>query len=150
MPQSHTQILIHAIFSTKNREPLILPPWRSRLFAYVAGIINESGGTTHLVNGTADHVHILLDLPRERSVSEMMRLAKTNSSKWIHEQFPAHRSFRWQNGYGAFSVSASAADRVKTYIARQEEHHRRKTFQEEYISFLKKHGISYDERYIWD
>ena len=103
-----------------------------------------------LINGTADHVHLLLRLPPTVSVSEAMRVLKTNSSRWIHEKWKSRRAFGWQIGYAAFSVSQSNASAVLQYIAAQEEHHRKVSFQQELVGFLKKHGIEYDERYIWE
>ena len=150
MAHSLTHILIHAVFSTKGREPLIDRDLRVRLWAYLGGIIHECGGNVIAVGGTADHVHSLFTLTAAMSVADIMRLVKTNSSRWVHEAFPAHRSFAWQTGYGAFSVSPSNVERVKRYIANQEMHHRKTTFQEEYVHFLNRHGVAYDERYLWE
>ena len=113
------------------------------------GIIRELGGNTLAINGIADHVHLLTVLPPALSVADAMRVLKTNSSRWVHEQWPRRRAFGWQTGYGAFSTSQSHVGAVVKYIKEQEDHHRKMTFQEEFISFLKKHGIEYDERYIW-
>jgi REP element-mobilizing transposase RayT len=107
-------------------------------------------GKALAVNGTNDHVHLLIKLPPALSVAEAMRVLKTNSSRWVHEKDDAGRDFGWQSGYGAFSVSHSNVESVIRYIANQEEHHRTLTFQEEYVAFLKKHEIEFDERYIWD
>jgi REP element-mobilizing transposase RayT len=150
MPHSLTHILIHAIFSIKGREPLIDRELRPRLWAYVVGIVRESGGGSIAIGGTADHIHLLVSIPPTMPVADIMRLVKTNSSRWVHEEFPTRKSFAWQTGYAAFSVSASNVERVKRYIADQEEHHRKVTFQEEYVAFLKRHGVAYDERYLWD
>jgi putative transposase len=150
MPHSLTHILIHALFSTKRREPMIDRKLRSRLWAYMGGIVRECGGGVVAIGGTADHVHVLFTVPPTVSVADTMRLVKTNSSRWVHEEFPTRKSFAWQTGYAAFSVSASNVERVKRYIADQEEHHRKATFQEEYLAFLKRHGVAYDERYLWD
>ena len=102
------------------------------------------------INAVADHVHALIRMPSDVSPAEMMRVVKTNSSRWVHEQWPAQESFVWQTGYGAFSVSESNLDQVREYIARQEEHHKRMTFQEEFIAFLKRHNLQYDPKYIWE
>ena len=150
MPHSITRILIHAIFSTKNREPMIDRDLRPRRWAYLGGIVGESGGSAITIGGTADHVHLLFAIPPSASVADIMRLIKTNSSRWVHEEFSTRRSFAWQTGYAAFSVSACNAERVKRYIADQEEHHRKTTFQEEYVALLKRHGVAYDDRYLWD
>ena len=150
MPHTYVNLLVHVIFSTKDRRPHMTPDLRPRLFAYIGGVVRELGGTPSIVNGTDDHVHVLLGLPATKAVADVLRIVKTNSSRWVHETFPALRAFAWQSGYGAFSVSQSNADAVHAYIATQEEHHRHVSFQEEYAQFLKRHGITYDERYVWD
>ncbi len=106
-------------------------------------------GVALTINRVADHLHLLLSLPPTVAIAEAMRVVKANSSKWVHEQWPERASFAWQTGYGAFTVSQSQAGSVKQYIAEQEEHHKRMTFQEEFVAFLKRHGIAFDERYIW-
>ncbi|MGH9581230.1 MAG: IS200/IS605 family transposase, partial [Terriglobales bacterium] len=138
------------IWSTRERKPLIEPELKENLFAYLGGIVREMKGKALIVNGMHDHVHLLVELPPAVSVAELMRVAKANSSRWIHETRPGHSGFAWQTGYAAFSVSRSHAASVSRYIAEQEKHHRKRTFQEELILFLKKHGIEYDERYLWD
>lgn len=115
----------------------------------MGGIIRELDGTAVIINGPADHVHMLVALPPTIGVSDAMRVVKTNSSRWIHETFPAMAAFAWQRGYGAFSVSQSNVPSVMGYIEGQEEHHRTVTFQEEFVAFLRRHGVAYDERYIW-
>ena len=147
---SHTSgnILLHFIFSTQGRHPLIKPDFRTDLFAYLGGIIREMDGIALIVNGTADHVHLLVRARPAHSPAEITRLVKTNSSRWVHEKWAAE--FAWQTGYGVFSVSESSVAAVTKYIADQEEHHRSHSFQEEYIAFLKKNKVAYDERYIWD
>jgi len=116
----------------------------------MVGILRELDGKTSIVNGTPDHVHLLVQLPPALALSDAMRILKTNSSKWVHDRWPVRSKFGWQTGYGAFSVSKSNADAVSRYIADQEEHHRKKTFQAEFLEYLKKHEIEYDERYIWE
>ena len=150
MPHTYTDVLIHFIFSTKDRAPLIVPEIREKLIAYLGGIIRELKGSPMSVNAVADHLHALIRMPSDASPAEMMRVVKTNSSRWVHEQWSQQESFAWQTGYGAFSVSESNVDQVREYIARQEEHHRRMTFQEEFIAFLKRHNIQYDPRYVWE
>ena len=106
-------------------------------------------GVALTINGVEDHVHMLLSLPPMVAIAEAMRVVKANSSKWVHEKWPQRAAFAWQTGYGAFSVSQSQAESVKKYISEQEQHHKHTTFQEEFIAFLTRHGIAYDERYIW-
>jgi putative transposase len=119
---------------------------RTRLWPYLGGIARENGMTALAVGGAADHVHILLALPAAMSISKAMQLLKGNSSKWIHETFPALRSFAWQKGYGAFSIGVSAIAESRRYIANQEEHHRTKTYREEVMMFLRRHELPFDER----
>ena len=147
---SHTSgnILLHLIFSTLGRRPLIKPDFRVRLFAYLGGIIREMDGTALIVNGTADHVHMLTRIRPAQSSAQIVRVVKANSSRWVREKWS--REFGWQTGYGVFSVSESNVAEVMKYIAEQEEHHRKHSFQEEFVAFLKKNNVAYDERYIWD
>jgi REP element-mobilizing transposase RayT len=147
MAHTLTHLLTHVVFGTKERAPLIIPNLRPHLHAYMGGIIREMNGTALAVGGTSDHVHLLIVLPPVLSVSEAMRVVKTNSSRWVKETYRI--TFGWQSGYGAFSVSQSNAADVSSYIARQEGHHRKVTFQEEFVVFLKRHGVEYDERYLW-
>jgi REP element-mobilizing transposase RayT len=149
MAHTYTNLLTHIIFSTKDRLPLIGAELKPKLLGYMGGIVREMAGTALIINGTSDHVHLLIGLPPALSLSEAMRVLKTNSSKWVHEKWNSQSTFGWQTGYGAFSVSQSNVLAVSEYIAHQEEHHRRISFQEEFVTFLKKHGIEYDERYIW-
>ena len=147
---AHTagNLLVHLIFSTKGRQALITPEIRSDLFAYLGGIIREMRGTALFINGTADHVHMLVRIRPIQSAAEIARVVKTNSSRWVREKWSPR--FAWQTGYGVFSVSESNVPAVSRYIATQEEHHKKHTFQQEYVAFLKKNKIAYDERYIWD
>ena len=149
MPHSYSNLLIHVAFSTKGRARSIDAPIQPDLWAYMGGIVREMRGTARLINGVQDHVHMLISLPADISLADCLRVVKTNSSRWIHEAFPHHRSFAWQTGYGAFSVSASNERQVFRYIQDQERHHRRMTFEEEFISLLRKHAISFDERFLW-
>ena len=147
---AHTggNILLHLIFGTKRRQALIREEIRGDLFAYLGGIIREMRGTALIINGTADHVHMLVRIRPAQSTAEIVRAVKANSSRWVHEKWKMN--FAWQTGYGAFSVSESNVPAVSRYIASQEKHHKRKTFQEEYVAFLKKNKVAYDERYLWD
>jgi putative transposase len=147
---SHTcgNILLHFIFSTEGRRPLINPDFRDDLFAYLGGIVREMNGTALIVNGTADHVHILVRIRPAHSAAEVARVVKANSSKWVRQKWT--RDFAWQTGYAAFSVSESHVAAITKYISGQQEHHKRHSFQDEFVAFLKKNNVSYDEKYIWE
>jgi REP element-mobilizing transposase RayT len=149
MAHSYMSIHVHYIFSTKNRERVLKPELRARLFPYMGGIAKRNHMKALVINGVEDHVHLLLSLPATLSVAKAIQLIKGGSSKWIHEQFPELEHFSWQEGYGAFSVGVSQVSETIHYIQRQQEHHRQKTFREEYIDFLRKHNIEYDERFLW-
>lgn len=148
MPHTFTNLLAHIVFSTKERLPLINTELRPHLHAYMGGIIRELNGTALIINGMADHTHLLVALPPTISMADAMRVLKSNSSRWVHET--RGNKFGWQGGYGAFSVSESNVEPVSRYIAHQEEHHRKMTFQEELLTLLKRHKIEFDERFIWD
>ena len=150
MPQSLASLHIHLIFSTKHRERLIPDTVRAPLHAYMAGVLQNLKCHPVLINSVEDHAHLLFDLARTVSVSQVVEDIKKSSSKWLKTQGPEFGGFAWQLGYGAFAVSESNVESVKKYIADQEEHHRRKTFQEEYREFLEKHQVPYDEKYVWD
>jgi REP element-mobilizing transposase RayT len=141
---------VHCVFSTKERRPLITPPLCQRLWPFLGGIARQNRMKPLEIGGTADHVHILLSLPATLSIAQALQLLKGVSSKWVHDNFPEHRGFKWQEEYGAFSVSVSLLDKTIGYIQGQELHHRRRTFQEEFLALLKRHRIEYDERYLWD
>src|SRR5437867_6830158 len=145
---SHTcgNILLHLIFSTHERRPLIKPEFRDDLFAYLGGIIREMNGTALIINGTADHVHMLVRVRPAHAPAEIARIVKTNSSRWVRERWA---DFAWQTGYGVFSVSESNVPAMTKYIASQEDHHQKQSFQDEFRAFLKKNGIVVDERYFW-
>jgi putative transposase len=138
----------HIVFATKGREPLVSPELRPRLWAYIAGIIRSQGGLALAIGGTADHVHILASLAKGKTIPNALREIKAGSSHWVHEAFP-RLTFAWQEGYAAFTIGARALPQVKGYIARQEEHHRQVSFEEEFRSFLAEHNVEYDERYLW-
>ena len=150
MPQSFTSLHYHIIFSTKARSPFLTGDLPPRLFEYVGGILRAQGSALLAAGGMPDHVHLLAGLSKELAVAEAVRLIKANSSKWVHETLADRFGFAWQAGYGAFTVSYSNLGKVKQYIAGQVEHHRTRTFQEEFVAFLKRHHIEYDERYLWD
>lgn len=147
MSRTFTNLLTHLIFGTKAREPFIDTTVRQELHAYLGGLTKELNGKAYGINGTDDHVHMLVSLPPVVSISDALRFIKANSSGWIHEKWP-RKQFAWQPGYGAFSVSKSNVGRTLAYIGNQEAHHQRKTFREEYVDFLRKHEIEFDERYL--
>ncbi len=149
MANSYISLYMHVVFSTKSRQPLISFDVQNRLWAYMGGIARENQMKALSVGGTSDHVHILLSLPATLPVAKAVQLIKGGASKWVHETFRHLQQFAWQEGYGAFSVNVSLLEETMRYINNQPEHHKRKTFQEEYIEFLKRHGIDFDERYVW-
>jgi putative transposase len=148
MPQSLSKILVHLIFSTKHREPTINDIVRPHLHAYLVGILDNLKCPSLQTGGTGDHVHILFALGRTVTVSDVVEEVKKGSSKWMKTQDVP--TFTWQAGYGAFSVGESQAETVVLYIQRQEQHHRRLSFQDEFRRFLAKYRVAYDERYVWD
>ena len=140
----------HCVFSTKERRPLIPEGLQARLWPYFGGIGRENQMQAVEVGGVRDHIHILLSLPSTLLLAKALQLIKGGSSKWVHDTFPEHRLFGWQIKYGAFSVSVSQLDKTIQYIKTQEEHHRKMTFQEEFLALLKRHRIAFDERYLWE
>ena len=148
MPQSLTHILVHLVFSTKNREPLISQQARPELFAYLGGTLNALDCPALAVGGVADHVHLLFVLSKNLGLSKVVEEVKKESSKWAKEK--VHPRFYWQGGYGAFSVSASNEAQVVAYIRNQEEHHREITFQDEIRRLMEKHGKEINEQHFWD
>src|SRR2546425_5057222 len=148
MPSTHLSLNYHIVFSTKNREPILAASWRAELHAHLGGILRDLGGVAQEVGGVADHVQLLAALKATHCLANVLRAAKTGSSRWIHDTMKI-RSFAWQEGYGAVTVSPSNVPSVRWYIARQQEHHRKRTFQEEYREILVKSGISFDEHYLW-
>lgn len=150
MAQSLSNVILHVIFSTKARETWLDHGVRPRMHAYLATICRELGADLARVDGMADHVHIVTTLPRTFSQAELVEQIKKASSKWIKTLDPRYRGFFWQRGYGAFSVSQSQLKAVLGYVEKQQEHHRTRTFQEEYRELLRKHGVEFDERYVWD
>jgi putative transposase len=150
MAHSFISQLLHCVFSTKHRQPMITPAIQPRLFQYMGGIARENKVKLLAAGGIADHVHLLLSMPATISISKAMQLIKGGSSKWIHETFTEQRLFEWQEGYGAFSIGIGDIERTTKYIANQPEHHAKMDFKTEFRAFLRKHGIEYDERYIFD
>ena len=149
MPHSYASCLFHCVFSTKERRELLTPDLKKRLFAYLGGIARENRMKALAIGGAKDHVRLLLSIPSTLPVAKAIQLIKGGSSKWVHDTFRSHRGFAWQEGYGAFSIGISQVRPTIAYIVRREDHHRRRTFQEEFLMFLRKHGIEYDERYVW-
>ncbi|HAY3564382.1 TPA: IS200/IS605 family transposase [Elizabethkingia meningoseptica] len=150
MAGTFSQIYIQYVFTVKGRQNLLRKPWREEVFKYIAGIIKEKGQKSIIVNGVADHVHVFVGLKPSMNISDLVRDIKNNSSKFINEQNWVTGKFCWQEGYGVFSYAHSQIDSVYQYILNQEEHHRTKTFKEEYLYFLKKFEIEYDEKYLFD
>jgi putative transposase len=140
---------MHCAFSTKERFPFIDSELESRLWPYIGGIARENRMKALAIGGTTDHIHVLLSLPATMSFAKAVQLIKGGSSKWIHDTFAKCKKFEWQEGYGAFSVSASQVERTIAYIRNQKEHHRKRTFQEEFLELLDKHGVEYDARYVF-
>jgi putative transposase len=148
MPSTHLSLHYHLIFSTKDRQSWITDDWRDRLHAYLGGAVRACGGVAENVGGTADHVHLLIGLRATHRLADVLREIKASSSEWVHKEIQVAR-FAWQEGYGAFTVSASQIEVVRNYIARQEEHHRKHSYQEEYLEFLKQSGVEFDEKFLW-
>jgi putative transposase len=138
------------MFSTKERVPVLTPEIRERLWPYLGGIARQNGLRAMCVGGVADHVHLLLSLSTTVAISKAIQLIKAGSSAWVHQSFPKLRSLSWQQGYGAFSVGMSQLPETIRYIEQQSEHHRTRTFQEEYLSILRKHEMPFDEKYLWN
>lgn len=150
MGQSLNKIYVHLVFSTKHRKPLITDLIKKELFSYLGGICKNLECNPIQVGGYQDHIHILCLLSKKIALMKLIEEVKSHSSKWIKTKGVAFENFYWQNGYGAFSVNPTELEIVKKYIVNQEEHHRKKTFQEEFLAFLKKYNVEYDEKYIWD
>jgi putative transposase len=150
MPQSLAKNLVHLVFSTKNREPILTDAIRVPLCEYAAAVFRDLDSPALAMNAWRDHVHILIDLNKNHSLSQIVMEAKRATSKWIKTQGSEFKGFHWQSGYGAFSIGQSSVDATKSYIANQAKHHRVKSFEEELRSFLKQYHVEFDERYIWD
>ena len=151
MAQSLANILLHVVFSTKNRAPYLDPPAvREGMSGYLVGTLRNIGCPSLATHCVADHVHVLCQLSRTLTVAKLVEEIKTSSSKWIKQEHPRLTEFHWQAGYGAFSVSQSNAEQVRQYIANQESHHRQRTFQDEFRELLRRHELEWDERSVWD
>ena len=147
MSATHLSLHYHLIFGTKGREPMIAPAWRGKLHAYLGGVVRGLGAIPDEIGGVADHVHLLLGAKATHRLADLLREIKSESSRWVHEDIGA-AGFAWQEGYGAFTVSASQREAVRQYIQTQEEHHRRRTFREEYVEMLTRSGVEFDERFL--
>lgn len=147
MPSTHTNLHFHLVFSTKNREPLISETIESDLYGYLGGIVKNQGGVCLVIGGIEDHVHLLVGLTASHRIDYFMRELKASSSAWVKRE--KGKDFAWQNGYGAFSVSASNLDKVKHYILNQKQHHEKSDFKTEYLGLLRRSGTAYDEKYLW-
>lgn len=150
MPQSLVRNLIHVVFSTKNRADLIEPEIERDLFGYIQGIVVNNKSRLIIVNGTMNHIHLLISLSKTISISELIGDVKRDSSNWIKKQNAKYSKFYWQEGYGAFSVGQTEDESVINYIKNQKRHHASKEYKTEFRGFLKKYNVEYDERYVWD
>jgi REP element-mobilizing transposase RayT len=149
MAHTYSTLIYHIIFSTKSREPLISARLCNDLYAYIGGIVRARKSMLMEIGGMPDHLHLVIRTRPDMPVAELVRLVKANSSKWVNERPDSSGRFEWQEGYGAFSVSFSQLPGVCEYVRRQSEHHRTRTFQEEYVEFLRRHEIEFDEAYLW-
>jgi REP element-mobilizing transposase RayT len=150
MPQSLSNVLVHLIFSTKERRPLIRDDVREQLHAYIVGILENQQSSSLCTNSVEDHAHILFVLSKNLPLAKLVQEVKQSSSKWMKDRGDGYKDFAWQNGYAAFSVSESQRDVVREYIRDQREHHAKVSFQDELRRFFERHGVEYDERYVWD
>jgi putative transposase len=150
MPGTHSQILLHIVFATKRRERWLTPDISDRLYAFIGGIVRDERGVLLSIGGVEDHVHLLVRWRTDGAVADLMRNVKARSSRWMHDSFPALAGFAWQDGYGVFSVSKSQEEGVKRYIAGQAAHHAQVGFKEELLALLRRHGVEFDERYVFD
>ncbi len=150
MPSTHHGILVHIVFSTKNRARLIESQWEESLYSYIGGIVRDHKATLLCIGGVQDHVHLFVRLHPSYAIADTVQLIKSNSSRWINEERKCQYRFQWQRGYGVFSVSQSKSEMVKQYIRNQKSHHTRQTFVREYLDILRLHQIEFDERYVFD
>ncbi|MBL1215917.1 MAG: IS200/IS605 family transposase [Planctomycetes bacterium] len=150
MPGTYSQILLHVVFSTKRRQRSITPEIADRLYPYIGGIIREEDGVLYDIGGIEDHVHLYIRWRTDGAISDLMRIVKSRSSKWVHDTFSTLDAFAWQEGYSVFSVSRSQEAAVKSYIASQLEHHKREDFKSELLRLLRAHGIEFDARYVFE
>ncbi len=149
MANTYINILVHTVFSTKNREMWLSSPLRERLYPYLCGIARENKFKVLSIGGVDNHIHILLSLNSTTSIAKAIQFLKGGSSKWIHETFPELKLFSWQEGYGAFSIGISNMEETIKYIENQENHHKKIGFQDEYLNFLRKNNVEFDVKYLW-
>ena len=149
MAHTFSSLLTHVVFSTSERRPFLSEAIRPDTHAYIGGILKQLRAVPIAIGGTSDHVHLMVRMPADLALADCLRVAKANSSRWIKERWPERNLFSWQGGYGAFSVSESNRGAVIRYIQCQEQHHQRVSFQEEFLALLRKHGVEFDERYVW-
>jgi putative transposase len=149
MAHTFTSLLTHVVFSTSERRPFLSKAMCPHAYSYLGGILKQMRAVPIAIGGTSDHLHLLMRLPADLALADCLRVVKTNSSRWIKERWPERRLFAWQGGYGAFTVSESNRAAVIQYIQDQEIHHQRISFQDEFLALLKKHGVKFDERYMW-
>ena len=149
MANTYTALHYHIVFSTKDREPWITPAIENRVWTYLAGIATQQGMAARTIGGLDDHIHLVIDIPPTLVLSKAVQLLKGSSSRWIRQTFPDLETFRWQDGYGAFTVSVSALPTTVAYVEQQRITHQKRTFQDEFRALLQRHGIAYDERYLW-
>ena len=150
MVDTYLSLRLHLVWATKNRRPWLDPQWRGRLFACVGQIVERKGGRLLCAGGVRDHVHLYLEPPGTVTVSELVSTIKTNTTRWIHQTFPHRKDFKWQHGYGAFTVTGFNDDALRDYIRNQETHHREQAFTGEYLDLLDRHGVTYDPAHVLD
>ena len=150
MAGKHLSLLVHFTWSTGRCEPWISDDWREPLFAQIGGIMKNKKAKLLSAGGMPDHIHLYASLPSTLSIADFVNAVKSNSSRWVHQTYREARTFAWQEGYGAFSVSKSEENKVMKYIRNQESHHQKRTFKEEFLALIERHEIEYDERYLWD
>ena len=150
MAGKYLSLLVHFVWSTKNREPWIAREWTDNLYAYIGGVLRKKKAKLICAGGIEDHIHVYSSLPSTLTIADAVNAMKANSSRWVHEEILKGRGFDGQEGYGAFRVNKSSEQRVIDYIVNQEAHHKRYSFKREFVILLRKHEIEYNERYLWD
>lgn len=150
MPNTYTKIYLHIVFSVKGRENLIHKSWQDELHKYICGIVNSKEQKVYAIGGVADHIHVLISIKPNISVSDLVKNIKSNSARWVNDRNLIPNKFRWQEGFGAFSYAESQLSNVIAYINNQEKHHQKKTFKEEYLEILHKFNVQYDDQYLFE